>query len=319
VGGQALVGTLAIGYFLTANVFVYSAGFWIGLLPLAALGLVDDLFDVRARWKALASMAIAATVAAICTQSVLAPSQAGAFQLFGLSLPGHPILAWALLLMLFWGMPQAFNLIDGANGLTLGYALVVLVILGLAGASIAVPLGAVAGVLLLNWPRSRLFLGDCGSLSLGLLLAILAFQTFGSRRPEAILWLFAYPILDVTQVVMVRIATGQALGAADRNHLHHRWEALLGSHAVFRVPILWAQAALCASGALLAGPWMLLPWTGLMILLLQVALFSSTTIRAHRRHRRLHSALVARKTNKPQNARHDRMPLDGMEHSSVGG
>ena len=56
-------------------------------------------------------------------------------QLLGFELPYSPLLAFGLFVMLYWGIPQAFNLIDGANGLAIGYALIISIILHLQGAT----------------------------------------------------------------------------------------------------------------------------------------------------------------------------------------
>jgi len=135
---------------------------------------------------------------------------------------------------------------------------------------------------MLNWPKAKCFLGDGGSLLLGLLLALLAVRTFGNSRPDAILWLFAYPLADVLMVVVIRLMTGRPLGQGDRNHLHHHWKRILGRYGRLRVPILWAQVALCCSGALAEGVWTLLPAVGLVGLAFQVVGFSVQAIRVSR-------------------------------------
>lgn len=279
VGGLAILASFALAGSLGWLNGIFSPLAWLTLGGMALIGVLDDRFDLRARWKALGGLAIGILLAALATYELTVNS--GSVFLFGFDLSGMPLLLGSLLLMLFWGIPQAFNLIDGADGLALGFGLISLTVLAVAGSPLPYVIGCVAALFILNWPKSRLFLGDCGSLGLGLFLAMLAFKTFGKTKPEAILWLFAYPTADVVQVVTVRIATGRAIGRADRNHFHHRWKDALGERGHFRVPILWIQGALCASGAVVEGPWRLLPWLGLAGILLQCSVFICQSIRRH--------------------------------------
>jgi UDP-GlcNAc:undecaprenyl-phosphate GlcNAc-1-phosphate transferase len=288
VGGLALVASLALAGSLGWLDGVFSPIAWTCLGAMALIGLLDDRFDLRARWKAIAGLAIGLFLAILGAIELL--SHSGEVILFGTCLSDIPLLMGTLLLMLFWAIPQAFNLIDGADGLALGFTLITLAVLALAGSPVPYAMGAVAALFALNWPRSRLFLGDCGSLFLGLLTAMLAFKTFGHTKPEAILWLLAYPTADVIQVVTVRLATGRSLGRADRNHFHHRWKDALGNWSRLRVPILWVQGALCASGAILEGPWKSIAWVGLAGLVLQCCVFVCMSIRRH--HQRMLGARI---------------------------
>ncbi len=312
IGGLALIISLALAGACGWLKDTLSPLVWMPLGAMALIGILDDRFDLRARWKAAGTFAIAILLALLGTLELT--QLPAAVHLFGCNVSGMPLLLSALLLMLFWGIPQAFNLIDGANGLTLGYGLICLTVLTLAGTPVPYVLGAVTALFVLNWPRSRLFLGDCGSLCLGLLCAMLAFKAFGRTKPEAVLWLFAYPIADVVQVVIVRLATGSPLGEADRNHFHHRWKEALGARAYLRVPLIWLQAALCASGTLLTGSWRIIPWIGLAWLSVQTTVFMVSSIRRHQRAKAVCS--------QPRSQRNDtRLHVDleaDPRHSSVG-
>ena len=237
----------------------------LAVATMALLGLLDDRFDLRARWKAGVGLAVAVA---------LAYRTAGDLARFGQPIPflwtEIPATFWStmpLLLPLFWGLPQAFNLIDGANGLATGFGLVILATLWLAGYPHPLLFGILVACLLMNWPKARLFLGDCGSLALGTTLVILARHALLPQGPNHLLWLFAYPILDVSMVVLIRIAQGRHPGLGDRNHFHFqirdRWPRL----ASWAMPILLGLAALCSSELFVNGVWMILPLTGLSLLL----------------------------------------------------
>ncbi len=291
VGGFALAGVLALGAAQGWLPECLEWPGWVGLSLIFVLGTLDDRFSLRARWKALAGLVFAVGLAWV--QAPGLASDPAALTLLQISVPREPLVLGALLTLLYWVMPQAYNLIDGADGLALGCSILVLATIAIGGSPQPLLLGALLGVLTLNWPKAKCFLGDGGSLLLGLLLALLAVRTFGNTRPNAILWLFAYPLADVLMVVVIRLSTGQPLGHGDRNHMHHHWKRFLGRYSRLRVPILWCQVALCCSGALLEGFWMVIPIIGLVTLAAQVAGFSMQAIRnggatlARRRYRQV--------------------------------
>jgi UDP-GlcNAc:undecaprenyl-phosphate GlcNAc-1-phosphate transferase len=162
-----------------------------------------------------------------------------------MDLPNHPIITVPLLMCWFWAVPQAYNLIDGINGLSLGFAALLLSVLGW-NLGLRAPLlwGVLASVFLLNFPKARHFLGDCGALMMGTLFAILGVQAFALTNPDLLLWVFAYPIVDVSLVVGIRRWKGLPLGNADRSHLHHWMMDHLRGRSFLATPILLVLAAL---------------------------------------------------------------------------
>lgn len=276
-GGLALFAAIALGYALGFRRLDLMWEQWLGLVVLAATGLVDDRWGLRARHKALVGLLVAGVMAAPgATRMVLAhPS----FDLLGF-LPLPPVwpLAFLLLLLLYWFIPQAMNLIDGANGLAIGYALVLVAALALAGRPLSFFAGILVGLLALNWPRARHFLGDSGSLALGLLLALEVKRGVGVIDPDFVLWMFAYPLVDVATVVTIRLLLGRSLGLGDRSHLHHQWLDRFPNHRRWVVPGLWLQAGLCASAPLVHGWGWLIPGLGLSLLAGQAFAFISLSV-----------------------------------------
>ncbi len=222
---------------------------WCGIHAMALIGLLDDRFDLRARYKALAGLTVALLLAFHVTRS-LGPTM-GQVPFLGIDLPAHPALIFPLLMLWFWAVPQAYNLIDGINGLSMGFAALLLGVLGWnLGVQSAFLWGGLAAVLALNFPRAHHFLGDCGALMLGTLFAILGIEAFGQRAPDLLLWVFAYPIMDVTLVVGIRRWKGEPLSGADRNHLHHWMMEQMGGRAWLATPLLLGLAALPMAHAL---------------------------------------------------------------------
>lgn len=153
-----------------------------------------------------------------------------------------PVLWLSIPVALLWmiGITNAFNLLDNMNGLSAGVAAVAALTLALLGAryaelgpeqlptaiSAAALAGACLGFLPFNF-RSRIFMGDAGSLFLGFTLAGLA--ALGSWRnpstPAAVgipLLVLAYPIFDTTLVVILRLRRGQSPVVGGRDHSSHR-------------------------------------------------------------------------------------------------
>jgi len=280
-GGLALfaAGLLGLGLGWLTLPFAWPEG--LALLTLGLLGFLDDRFNLPARWKALGGLAVALAVAYPVSQTLAV--QPASLQVLGLELRHSQGLYFLLLFIMYWSVPHALNLIDGANGLAMGYGLIVLAVLAVHGTAHPFLLGALLALLLFNWPRARHFLGDCGSLPLGLLLAFLATRTLGDHDPDAILWLFAYPILDVTMVVAIRLSRGQSPAMGDRSHLHYQWLDRFPGLARAVVPFLWLNAGLCALGAVATGWLWILPWLGLASFTVQALAFWALALKEHRR------------------------------------
>jgi undecaprenyl-phosphate alpha-N-acetylglucosaminyl 1-phosphatetransferase len=137
----------------------------------------------------------------------------------------------------FVGGINAINMIDGADGMAGKMALIttlgVATIFYLAGAVELLPLtwamlGTLVGFLLLNSrlfvKRAWVFMGDAGSMWLGLVLGwFMAQVTRGSvsAEPALVLWLFGIPLIDTLVVMARRMKRKQSPFAADRTHIHH--------------------------------------------------------------------------------------------------
>jgi UDP-GlcNAc:undecaprenyl-phosphate GlcNAc-1-phosphate transferase len=181
---------------------------------------------------------------------------------------GMPIsvgaLALPLTILWFVGMSNAFNLIDGLDGLAAGIAslatasLLVAALFNdrLATAAVAAALvGALLGFLRYNFAPASIFLGDSGSLFVGFALAGLAIHGFMKRSAAiavaAPLLVLALPILDVAVAVARRLIRGRGVFAADRDHIHHRL-LRLGLTPRGAVVSLYGVATLFALGSLIA-------------------------------------------------------------------
>jgi UDP-GlcNAc:undecaprenyl-phosphate GlcNAc-1-phosphate transferase len=206
------------------------------------VGFLDDTRSLGPRVKLLgqAAAVLALYLGGIRIESidVLDLTVELGYPSVGFAVFGYPVsLAIpSLLVTLFWflGCMNVWNLIDGMDGLASGVGLLVSGTLTLVAihnenfgvAVLAVALaGSLAGFLLFNWHPACIFLGDSGSLLIGLLIGVIGVQ--GSLKgPSAISILFpilamGLPISDTAMAIFRRWVRNLPLSAADRRHVHH--------------------------------------------------------------------------------------------------
>lgn len=215
-------------------------GILIATVFLSVIMLFDDLKGVPAYLK-LASQIISAIILiaagvgiiylnnpfglAIGLDSVKIP--------FAIGMSVYHFVLWADLLFILWVvvMTNATNFIDGLDGLASSISLVTAVILIFLSLKVnqpatalvaAVFAGAIGGFLPFNLPRAKIFLGDTGSMFLGLMLAVLTVISGG--KLATVLLVFGLVILDAIYVILKRLFSGKnPLTNPDQSHLHHRF------------------------------------------------------------------------------------------------
>jgi UDP-GlcNAc:undecaprenyl-phosphate/decaprenyl-phosphate GlcNAc-1-phosphate transferase len=227
----------------------------------AALGAVDDLFDLRARWQLLGQIALATgAVAAGFTIDFIANPLGGPVIRFA-----PPIAAG---LTIFWivGMINSINWIDGLDGLSSGIAFIAAVTLGLISMTTQVgqvgqPLiavlcftlaGALLGFLRWNFYPATIFAGTSGVQFVGYTLAVLAI--LGTAKVAVALLVLGVPIIDTFWIIVRRLSEGRSPFSPDRRHIHHRLLDLGLSHrqtvlAIYGICLILAVLSLLLSGA----------------------------------------------------------------------
>ena len=175
---------------------------------------------------------------------------------------GSHSLPWfiGLPLTVLWvvAVTNAFNLIDGLDGLAAGSALfstmvffvVSLVTHSWLGSLISVTLaGAILGFLRFNFNPATIFLGDSGSLFIGFMLSALALA--GAQKAPTFVAVaipvvsFGLPILETLLSILRRLISGRPIFTADREHIHHKLLQMGFSHRQV-VIVLYAVSALFA-------------------------------------------------------------------------
>jgi UDP-GlcNAc:undecaprenyl-phosphate GlcNAc-1-phosphate transferase len=249
IGGVALFGaatiaavaTFAIDRALGTPDLVFAPvlpGLVIGLAIVFTTGIVDDLRGLGPVLKFAAQ-----TLAALALVSY-------GFRIDTITITGAEswsLGVFALPITVLWlvGITNAFNLIDGVDGLAGSFAVLALTVAGIVelynhSSSVLVItlaiLGAVVAFLRFNIHPARVFLGDAGSMTLGFFLAVRLVQSatvdagngtsISTVRVLTPLLALAYPIIDTMIAIARRWIRGQPLSRADGRHIHHQIQAL---------------------------------------------------------------------------------------------
>jgi len=257
-GGLAIFITLAVVLYwiMPGDRFVQALG--LGGLLMTITGIADDRLKLSAALRFLVQMG--ACLMVILYADVRLDDFGRLFykEVLMLGWMGGPITIFAAM-----GVINAFNMIDGMDGLAGGIFLVAAAGMALFAAQagqgvllwvLLLSIAAVLGFLLLNarlpWnEKARVFLGDGGSLLLGFILAW-CFIALGSDHKEAserafmpmtAVWLLAVPLLDTTTLMWNRWRSGRSAFSADQYHLHHAF-----LRAGFSVEQTWLRVTLLA-------------------------------------------------------------------------
>ena len=292
LGGLAMVGGLLAGGILASKLPMMSAVFDSGRTPLAllsgvaiivALGVVDDKWGLDAPTK-LAGQVLAAGVMAFQGIAIIWLPIGGTFVL-------DPLTSVLFTVLIVVISINAINFVDGLDGLAagivlvdagafFGYAYLLSVESGLDRATLATLMsvllvGMTVGFLPHNYTPARIFMGDTGSMLLGLLLAAGTITLSGQVDPSALttgallptllpialpVAVMAIPLVDLLLAVIRRTRAGRNPFAPDKQHLHHRllemghsqgravllmyaWTGLVAGTAVAVAFVPWPYAA----------------------------------------------------------------------------
>jgi UDP-GlcNAc:undecaprenyl-phosphate GlcNAc-1-phosphate transferase len=222
--------------------------------------LLDDIYGLRASYRIFFQSVIAYLFIFISGESLL---QLGDLLSDGPIFLG--IFSTAFTIFCIVGLMNAFNLVDGLNGICAMLALVplcFLILLGSYHSGSLILIGAIIGFLAYNLgylgKKRRVFLGDTGSNLLGFCLAIMCiFYSQGNSpagvviSPVTALWFVAIPILDCVSVMTSRIIKGIMPFRPGRDHLHHiLLDKGLSSNQIL-VSYIFASSFLCGFGLMI--------------------------------------------------------------------
>ena len=234
------------------------SGILLGSSLMFLLGLVDDIYNLNAKFKLFIQIAIATLVYLLGVQISNIP-------FFG----GVDLGFWSYPITILWivGISNAVNFIDGVDGLAGSVVTVNAITLAIIAVTMSPssPISALIGFILAgsmlafltyNFNPAKIFMGDSGALFSGFLLATISITGVMKTATIAILLPFvvlAVPIMDITFSSLRRISKGKSPFVADAEHIHHK---LL--HAGFsqkKTVFILTSVAIIAGGlaALLSG------------------------------------------------------------------
>ena len=262
-GGVAVLASLLVGF---CCAILYDRGYgdfvlgyvdtrWYGLVLAACamllVGLIDDAWIMRGRQKLLLQILIISALVGSGTLVQKIGLMGFEIQLGSMAFPVTVL--WLLVAV------NALNLIDGADGvatttgcfISLGLAVLSWEYGTSMGCIFAFCLaGSLIGFLFFNKPPASIFLGDAGSMVIGLLVGVLSVwgsvkgSTLLASAPVAIL---AVPLFDSAAAITRRWLTGRSIYATDRAHLHHLLQKKYGQFGM-----LFIVATLCTMTTVLA-------------------------------------------------------------------
>jgi UDP-GlcNAc:undecaprenyl-phosphate/decaprenyl-phosphate GlcNAc-1-phosphate transferase len=194
-----------------------------------ASGVVEDLTQKLAARLRFVSTGLAALLAAVLFELFVPRTGLPALDAWWQQLPWLQV---GVAILVMAGLPHAFNLIDGYNGLAGTVALICCAALAHVAlqlgdrqlaATVIVLAGATIGFLLLNYPHGLIFAGDGGAYLWGLVLGISGIQLV-QRHPEVSPWfpilLLIYPIWEAVFSIYRKVVRGQSPSLADALHFH---------------------------------------------------------------------------------------------------
>lgn len=247
--------TFPVGYLLTASIILFT------------MGLKDDLSGVNSSTKFLIQFVVALIL--VVFGDIRLTSMYGVFGIYELPVVIGSALSVIVIIMII----NAFNLIDGIDGLggitgilaNLVFAALFFYIRQYEFAVISLILvGSVFGFLRYNITPAKIFMGDTGSLFIGLISVVMAIKLIELTKvntpgihpvaatPALTVAILIVPIFDTIRIFFIRIMSGISPFTADRNHIHHRILRLGYKHFQTTI-ILAAFNVICILLALLLG------------------------------------------------------------------
>ena len=233
-GGVAIYGAVIIASFATDVWFKNGSLFFTAATIIVLLGMLDDKFDLSAKGRLLCQFGVAAIMALAAQNYITSLGDISGIGDIYLGLSGY-----FFTLICVVGVINAFNMIDGIDGLAAGMSLIVLlsvVFLLLSSSNsraIMAPMIVIAAIVPflafnLSWrgfKGNKIFLGDSGSMFVGLTIVwLLVDFTQGEGatiRPVAAIWIIGLPLMDMAAIMFRRFRKGMSMLRPDRHHLHN--------------------------------------------------------------------------------------------------
>jgi UDP-GlcNAc:undecaprenyl-phosphate GlcNAc-1-phosphate transferase len=234
VGGISILLGAASAFLLFPVIDQKLTALIIAAVLIVAIGLLDDHYDIKVRYRLFMQFIVAIVIALGGDMMIETLGVLGSGGSFSLGVFALPFTIFSIMVAI-----NAFNFLDGIDGLTglifmiAMLAMIVCVLSATGSASdYFIPLLFIVAVipymafnLGFLGKHNRVFLGDAGSMLLGLMVVwLLILYTQGASKPFSpvtALWIIAIPLMDMLSIVIRRSRKGKAPFEPDRNHLHH--------------------------------------------------------------------------------------------------
>lgn len=256
LGGIAIIFGLCISsmFFINSDTEITFLLILLTTFCLSVLGAYDDIKDASPILRLVVESLMVLILVLFADLSI-----APVFSFLGLEVP-HGVLDWALTTIFCVAMINAFNFIDGINGLSGTVFTINLICLSLGffytgyfelGVLSAIAAMSIPGFLIFNFFKAKIFLGDCGSIALGYLNIVLVLYLFdhtpivsiGSLSIDSVgyIALLLLPGADMLRVIVQRMIKGHSPMRADKTHLHHLLLAITNSHLKSTITIVFCH------------------------------------------------------------------------------
>jgi len=199
-------------------------------IPLLILFLIDDFKGLRPLFRILIQIFV--SIYLIVSTEVYLESLGN---LFGFGDVNLGVFSIPVTVFCIVGIMNAFNMMDGINGLCSGCSMIALMLMGfysglIYDSMLVLIIGSMIGFILFNLgffgKKREVFLGDSGSNLVGFWVAWIAIYAsqsqFYSIEPITVLWFVAIPLLDCIGLIFSRTSKGKSWSTAGRDHIHHK-------------------------------------------------------------------------------------------------
>ena len=228
LGGLGIFSGFLLGYVLFGEHTYLMNSILIGSIIIIITGMIDDINPIKAKYKLIGQLLASLIVVVYGGILLKDVSFFGVYIDFGLW-------AYPITILFILGCINCMNLIDGLDGLAGGISSIFFLTIGiiavvkgqfmLATILTFVMLGSTVGFLFHNFNPAKIFMGDSGSMFLGLMIAVITLLGFKSVMMSAImipLFILVVPILDTTFAIIRRKLKGESVDTPDKCHIHHQ-------------------------------------------------------------------------------------------------
>jgi UDP-GlcNAc:undecaprenyl-phosphate GlcNAc-1-phosphate transferase len=235
IGGISIAFSVLTVILISANISLCKEYFAIfsASYTMLIIGLINDKNDVKTKYKLAIQLILSFIIA---TSGVRIFSFHGLFGVYEIAV----WMQYLTTILIITGVANAFNLLDGVDGLLGSFSLLGFTMFLIAsiyyndyylGLLSVIFIGAIVGFLKFNLSKEKIFMGDSGSLFLGFILVTLGIHLLGKQEVHEedsygyvfliLVAFFSIPVLDSLRVYTGRIKQGKSPFMPDKSHLHH--------------------------------------------------------------------------------------------------